>query len=124
MNKKIVLGFEIEEKKEKLIDICCRSCMAEYRRVEKKDYRQSLGSLAGIPGIPVKEELPEEKIQQEMIVFSGFDQEELQGFLGLYRSQGIEKIDYKATVTMYNIFWTPGMLYGELRQEHENMKRS
>ena len=122
-NTKIVLAFEIKQEKEQLIKSCCASVGADYRRMLPSDYKKTLGSLAGITGIPAKttDGSMGEKIRQEMLVFSGFDSEELEAFLELYRMQGIEKIDYKATVTMHNIFWTPEMLYQELKKEHAAM---
>ena len=122
-NTKIVMAFEIRPEKEQLIKNCCASMDADYRRMLPSDHKKTLGSLAGITGIPAKttDGSMGEKIEQEMLVFSGFDSEELEAFLDLYRMQGIEKIDYKATMTMHNIFWTPEMLYQELKKEHAAM---
>ena len=122
-NTKIVLAFEIKQEKEQLIKSCCASVGADYRRMLPSDHKKTLGSLAGITGIPAKTTAGSmgEKIEQEMLVFSGFNSEELEAFLELYRMQGIEKVNYKATVTMYNIFWTPEMLYQELKKEHAAM---
>ena len=119
-NTKKVLAFEIKSGKEQLIRNCCASMGVDYRRMLPSDHKKTLGSLAGIAGIPTKttSDSMGEKIEQEMLVFSGFDPDELEAFLELYRMQGIEKVNYKATVTMYNIFWTPEMLYQELKKEH------
>ena len=125
MNHKIVLGFCISGGKEKLIRQCCQSVGADYRSMVISEHTKSLGSLAGIAGISPKATIAAEgeKIQSDMLVFSGFDQEALDEFLDLYRTMGIEKIDYKAMVTMHNIFWTPQSLYQELKKEHASMKQ-
>lgn len=125
MSNKVVLGFCIGGGKEKLIRQCCRSAGVDYRSMVPSDHTKSLGSLAGIDGIPPKAAaaLDGEKIQSEMLVFSGFDQVALEEFLDLYRTMGIEKIDYKAMLTMHNIFWTPQSLYQELKKEHAAMSR-
>ena len=124
-NTKKVLAFEIESGKEQLIRNCCAFMGVDYRRMLPSDHKKTLGSLAGIVGIPAKTTADSmgEKIEQEMLVFSGFDSDELEAFLELYRMQGIEKVNYKATVTMYNIFWTPEMLYQELKKEHAAMEK-
>ena len=124
-NTKKVLAFEIKPGKEQLIKNCCASVGADYRRMLPSDHKKTLGSLAGITGIPAKAATDSmgEQIEKEMLVFSGFAPEELEAFLDLYRIQGIEKVDYKATVTMHNIFWTPEMLYQELKKEHASMNR-
>lgn len=123
MSGKTVLGFCIDREKEKQIRKCCMEIGAEYRSMVPSDFTRSLGSLAGITGIPSKTNsfLSTEKIQDEMLVFSGFEQEVLESFLNLYRAKGIGKIDYKAMVTMHNIFWTPEALYQELKKEHAAM---
>ena len=105
-NTKTILAFEIKPEKEQLIKNCCASVGAGYRRMLPSDHKKTLGSLAGIAGIPAKTAADSmgEKIE-------------------LYRMQGIGKVDYKATVTMYNVFWTPEMLYQELKKEHESMTK-
>ena len=124
-NTRMILAFQIPHTKEAQIRKCCTQEGVEYKRMLPSDHKKTLGSLAGIAGIMAKaaSDGKGEKIEQEMLVFSGFDQDALEKFLGLYRKNGIEKVDYKATVTMYNIFWTPEMLYQELKKEHEFMQR-
>lgn len=123
MNNKVVLGFGIGRGKEKLIRKCCIKNGADYRSMVLSDEQKTLGSLVGIAGIPQKTDTASEgeMIQSEMLVFSGFDSEAMDQFLEQYRDMGIEKIDAKAMVTMYNIFWTPRMLYQELKKEQESM---
>ena len=54
----------------------------------------------------------------EMMVFSGIDSELLDKFLSEYKKNGIEPINYKAVLTVNNIFWTPEELFAELKKEH------
>ena len=39
-------------------------------------------------------------------------------FLSEYKKNGIEPINYKAVLTVNNIFWTPEELFAELKKEH------
>lgn len=123
MNNKVVLGFCIGRGKEKLIRKCCIKNGADYRSMVVSDEQKTLGSLVGIAGIPKKTDtaFEGEAVQGEMLVFSGFDSETMDQFLDQYREMGIEKIEAKAMVTMYNIFWTPRMLYQELKMEQESI---
>ena len=50
-------------------------------------------------------------LSDEMMVFSGIDSELLDKFLSEYKKNGIEPINYKAVLTVNNIFWTPEELY-------------
>lgn len=49
---------------------------------------------------------------------SGIDSELLDKFLSEYKKNGIEPINYKAVLTVNNIFWTPEELFAELKKEH------
>ena len=57
-------------------------------------------------------------LSDEMMVFSGIDSELLDKFLSEYKKNGIEPINYKAVLTVNNIFWTPEELFTELKKEH------
>lgn len=134
MIEKTVLGIGLGPKKEKAIREFVRSCRMRYRSVQPSEYEKTLGSLAAIAGIPARMApghggRPANPVGksaalppvQEMLVFSGFSQEELEEFLSLYRTAGLEPVTLKAMVTMYNIFWTPAMLFAEISEEHRRM---
>lgn len=56
-------------------------------------------------------------LMPEVILFNGFNDESLQGFLATYRKAGIEKVALKAVVTPYNITWTLYDLIEHLKEE-------
>ncbi|MBR4776365.1 MAG: DUF3783 domain-containing protein [Lachnospiraceae bacterium] len=56
-------------------------------------------------------------LMPEFILFNGFNDESLQGFLAAYRKAGIEKVALKAVVTPYNITWTLYDLIEHLKEE-------
>ncbi|MBO4921628.1 MAG: DUF3783 domain-containing protein [Lachnospiraceae bacterium] len=56
-------------------------------------------------------------LMPEVILFNGFNDESLQGFLAAYRKVGIEKVTLKAVVTPYNITWTLYDLIEHLKEE-------
>ena len=56
-------------------------------------------------------------LMPEVILFNGFNDESLQGFLAAYRKAGIEKVALKAVVTPYNITWTLYDLIEHLKEE-------
>ena len=59
-------------------------------------------------------------LMPEVILFNGFNDESLQGFLASYRAAGIEKVALKAVVTPYNITWTLYDLIEHLKDESAN----
>ena len=58
-----------------------------------------------------------------ILLFSGFDSEELEETLVVCRSCGIARDDLKAVLTPHNALWNVLMLSQELMKEHEQMKR-
>ena len=56
-------------------------------------------------------------LMPEVILFSGFNEGALKGFLAAYRQAGIEKVALKAVITPYNITWTLYDLIEHLKEE-------
>ena len=56
----------------------------------------------------------------ELVIFQGFEDEELQGFLRVYRERGLEKIPLKAIVTPFNLTWTLSGLAEHLNSERRS----
>ncbi|MDO5541534.1 MAG: DUF3783 domain-containing protein [Eubacteriales bacterium] len=125
MQKKI-LGFVLKENQKNALSLLCESEHAVLIEIREKDFGKTLGALAKIGGFPAKPPVPVQNkeiymVSGPMMVFCGFEQEELHGFLARYRQMQAEPVELKAMMTMHNIFWTPGMLYRELQEEHSAM---
>ena len=114
-----LLLFDVNIFKADNIKKVCESLGISVICVDTCDYTQKLGAIAEIVGfgksntIYVGRGLPD-----EMMVFSGIDSELLDKFLSEYKKNGIEPINYKAVLTVNNIFWTPEELFTELKKEH------
>lgn len=123
MNRKVILAFGLKKEQEQGLVRVCKSAGAALKKISAAETQKTLGYLAGIQGIPAYAGGRKETVSEncEMLVFSGFSQEELYEFLAECRQTGTLLPVLKAMITMHNIFWTPGMLYGELAQEHEEM---
>lgn len=124
--QKKILGFVLKENQRNALSLLCESENAALMEIPEKDYGKTLGALAKIAGFPAKPpiEMQNHKmcpVSRPMMVFCGFEQEELHGFLARYRQMQAEPVELKAMMTMHNIFWTPGMLQKELKEEHEAM---
>lgn len=91
-------------------------------RVEKADYSQTIGYLAGQKDM---EENPEKyegtDLEQEMLVFAGLSNQKLDELLKAMRKAGV-RVNYKAILTETNCRWTVPELYHELAAEHETMQ--
>lgn len=118
-NTKKILLFHVNKEKNLQIDKLCREMGLQAVIVEKRQYNEPLGALAGIQGFaPTNKPYTGAEFPMEMMVFSGIPSEELDPLLAAYRKQGIAPIPLKAILTPHNVFWTAYRLYGELMKEH------
>ena len=114
----------MEKSKEMQIRQLCKKLSITVKTVQRVDYSQSLGYLAGITGFARKNavylgnELP-----AEMLVFSGMTSEQIDLFLAEYRKMEISPISCKAVITPVNIFWDAGNLAEELLKEHHQFHK-
>ena len=114
-----ILIFRLEQKKQALVSSICDRLGIRVVQVERKDYGQKLGALAGISGF-AKEKTGYDgpELPAEMLVFSGMNSKQLDTFLDAYREGGLPKINLKAVITADNIFWPAQQLFLELMHEH------
>lgn len=92
------------------------------RMVEKKEYLQQIGCLAGINEMEeAGEAYGGEDLEKEMMVFVGIANQRLEQILHMMRKNGVKRVDYKAILTETNSAWTVPRLYEEIAKEHEQM---
>ncbi len=75
--------------------------------------------LRSMAGEKFENKDPGEDFTGEMLVFCGFQNDDLDAFISSYKASGIPRIELKAVLTHFNADWTPRKLYGELSKEHE-----
>ena len=120
-SKKILL-FNVKEEKKNQIEALCEELSIQTIVIQKEQYSQPLGVLAGIKGVD-KSTMPyrDREFKSDMMVFYGIDSGELDKFLEKYRENEIEPINLKAIMTFHNMFWSAKKLYNELLKEHKNL---
>ncbi|HHX11519.1 MAG TPA: DUF3783 domain-containing protein [Clostridiales bacterium] len=93
-------------------------------KVNKEDYNQPLGYLAGVKEIAsVEGKYEDEELQAEMMVLVGITGKMMdQVLLGL-RKSGVGRINYKAALTLTNQYWNTIQLYEELVKEHDEVTK-
>lgn len=115
--------------KEKLsaIEKLCESLKITVKEIRNSDLNRTVldivasvpimfNNMTNINGGTVSK-VPPLFLMPEVILFNGFNDESLQGFLAAYRKAGIEKVALKAVVTPYNITWTLYDLIEHLKEE-------
>ena len=84
------------------------------KTVEKEDYLQKIGALAGVEGIERTEEIYEgEGFDEEMLVLNHLTDPQMNRML----------IPLKAALTPTNVHWNTLELHDELVREHEEMQK-
>lgn len=141
MMKPIVLFYNVSDRT-RLLKIYQALLPLGFRikLVEKEEYGQPLGVLAGLDKETEAEsltDLGEEKItsapasglhgervdfSDEMAVMAGFTSAQVDLFILALRKKGVGRIDYKAVLTPTNRSWDSVKLYQEIKKEHESMQ--
>lgn len=80
---------------------------------------QKVGFLLGLKGFAMTDtELKVEPFAKELLIFNNINRVRMDKILAAFRQAGIAKINYKAMVTPYNMFWTIQRLGQTMEKEH------
>ena len=115
--KETVLLYSMEPEKESRARQALESLGIKVITAGPEASSQTLGALLGMDGFPPFEGEPEQKITDEAILFSGFDNSRLNVVLSRLKTAQAS-IPYKAVLTINNQGWTMAHLIGELSKEH------
>lgn len=121
MMRKLLL-FCMDQDRLRAIGRLARRMEIEAIQVERSNYGQKIGYLAGIVGFPKENkvymgaELPE-----EMMLMIGFGQRDLDWFLAAWKETGTPGVRLKAMATQTNLQWSPMALFQELFEEDRQM---
>lgn len=120
----LLINFQ-DARQLKEIKMILFSLKIKVKTVEKKEYLQKIGYLAGMKEIEATQEMyTGEELEKEMMIFSNLREAQLEQILYRIRKNGVKKVDYKAILTDTNKDWTVPQLYEELVGEHEKMKKN
>lgn len=115
---KVAVGINVSEEKETVLKSIADSLGFVYKTADADCGNDTAGCLCGIGGQCRSEERC--TVQDEILLFSGLNGNEMSKFLDLMRKNNI-KIPLKAMLTPNNKSWTISALAEELAREHELM---
>lgn len=120
----LLINFQ-DAKQLREIKMILLSMKIKMKTVEKKDYLQKIGYLAGLKDMEAVQEVYDgEELEKEVMIFANLREAQLDQILYRIRKNGVKKVDYKAILTDTNKDWNVPQLYEELAGEHEkSMKR-
>ncbi len=94
------------------------------KEIEKKDYLNPMGYLAGNKELAgVEEVYTGEELEGEMLVMAGLSSVRMDQVLKALRKSGAGSIPYKASLTPINQHWNVVKLFEEIKEEHERMHK-
>lgn len=122
MREMILLFHFSDREKRNKITRALLPLKLKIKEVEKKDYLQPIGYLAGNPDIaPAEEEYNGSELEGEMLVMAGISSSKMDMVLRTLRKSGAGMISYKASLTPTNQYWNALQLFQEIKAEHEKM---
>ncbi len=119
-----ILLFGVKTEKTEAIRRIAQKIGADVTVVNRRDYGQKIGTLAGISGFHKDGKVymgPD--FAMEMLVFSGMLPTQVDTFLAEYKATGLQPVALKAIVTPHNVSWTADALSRELMKEHIQLKK-
>ena len=117
-----VYFYNLNSAKGRQIRMLCLSLGLKIRVVEKEQYGESIGALAGIAGYTLSGQIYEgEDFEDEMLVLKGFSESMLDAFLHSFRKKKIQPVALKAILTEANCGWNSIELHDELVKEHVSL---
>ena len=120
-NNGMVLFYNLDGEKGRSIRMLCLRLGLKIKNIEKEQYLEPIGALAGIPGFECTGEVCTEAFEDEMLLMKGFTNQMLNQFLTGFQKMKIEKVSLKAMITETNCTWNSLELHEELQKEHAAM---
>ncbi|MBQ3928548.1 MAG: DUF3783 domain-containing protein [Clostridia bacterium] len=122
--KKMLLTYNFNQERLSKIKRSAIPLKISVRNVEKSEYSQLLGTLAGMKEMPSSaSENNAISFDDEMLVMCGFDRNDLDTLLRAMNKNGVGRIPLKAILTPTNILWNSIQLHDAVKADHEEMSQ-
>ena len=117
-----VYFYNLNSVRGRQIRMLCLTQGLKIRVVDRAQYKETIGAIAGVPGYSLSGEIYEgEGFEDEMLILKGFTGGMLDSFLHGFRKMKIQPVALKAVLTEANCGWNSLELHDELVKEHESM---
>lgn len=119
--KKILL-YNFSEEKLLRIKSAAEPFNSEVLVIENTSCGQQLGYLMGAAGYRYNADASYEDFNDELLVMSGFDRNDIDSFIKSLHTNGAGRIALKAILTPTNIKWSISELYKAVKSDHDKMR--
>ncbi|MGN0550308.1 MAG: DUF3783 domain-containing protein [Acutalibacteraceae bacterium] len=122
--RELVLLYNFEGERLRKVKFALMPLKVGIKVVEKEDFSQPIGYLAGIKDIEAsKEACSEDGFSDEMLLMCGFTGQRVDMLIRALRKSGVGAIPLKAVITPTNKTWSSIALHNAVRADYEEMKR-
>lgn len=117
MYPSLVLFYHLDGERGAGIRALCVGQKIRVRTVAHAEYSEPIAALAGLSPL-TGSRFSGDAFSDEMLVFCGFSDEQLDRFLKAFRRAGLPPVTLKAVMTPTNASWNSLQLHSELAREH------
>ena len=122
--QKMMLAFNFTPERLQALRMVAMLTKIQLRVISRQDMSQTLGALAGVPGMAKTAEVYSgNEAQEEMLYLCGLNGPTLDKLLQAIKRSALKQVALKSMLTPTNVGWTPVKLIGELAQEHAYMSQ-
>lgn len=121
---KQILLYNLNNEKGKQIRKVCSPLHIMCHDVPPSEYLEHIGALAGLPGFKLSgQSISAPVFTDEMLIFCGFNNDDIYTFLSHYKAAGISPVHLKAALTPHNVQWNSIEIHKELSEEHRQLNQ-
>ncbi len=122
--REIALFYNFSEDRLRKAKFALMPLKITVKSVDKEDFNQPVGYLAGIKDIaPAAEKFSGEGFNEEMLVMHNFTGKSMELMIKALVKHGVGRIPLKAVVTPTNKIWDSVTLYKVVKADHDEMTK-
>ena len=120
--KELAMFYNFSDERFRKAKFALMPLKIQVKKVEKEDFNQPIGFLAGIKGVePAAEKFDGNSFDEEMIVMHNFTNKTIDSLIKALNKCGVGRVPLKAVITPTSKDWDSLTLIKALKADHEEM---
>ncbi len=119
----VILTYHIDETTKTILTTLMNQLDVDVKDISDDETNQEMGYLIGIPGYEKKDHPQAEfEMDQPFLFFAGFEGQQLDILLEIFKQAKMPYIPFKAMLTNDNVVYTFEQLYKNVKEEYESFQ--